>query len=246
MMRLLTGRGFVASVQYSHRAPSSGSLTMPIRSTLAALAGCALATACMLPRAVHTPPEAHLEYRYYDVIGSSVGELMASLQQGGPEATSTRIYFARTSWTVEWHGDWAPDSAGCKVIGSRTRLESQMALPRWRSAGASADVAADWSVFVRNLSMHEHGHVENAVAASREVDSRLRNLERPSCDTMEAAARATIDSIVAVFRAQDEAYDERTRHGEVQGAVWPPRAARNLRQPGSNDVFRDPPIRPVQ
>ncbi len=88
----------------------------------------------------------------------------------------------------------------------------------------------------------ERGHVVNAVAASREVDSRLRNLARPECDGMEAAARATIDSIVAVFRAQDEAYDERTRHGEAQGAVWPPRAGRNMRQPGPNEAIRYAPL----
>lgn len=217
---------------------------MPMR-TAFVLAGCALLAACALhrPRPVRMPPEANLEYRYYDVLGGSAGELMAALQSAAPETTPGGTYFAKTTWTVTWHGEWTADSVGCKVITSQTELASQMALPRWRATGASADLTSDWNTFLRNLSLHEHGHVENAVSATREVDSRLRNLERPSCEGMEAAARATIDSVVAVFRGHDEAYDDRTRHGEVQGAVWPPRAARNLRQPGPTEVIRDPPLR---
>jgi len=219
---------------------------MSMRSTSPALAACALAAACASGglRLVHAPPEANLTYRFYDVSGSSTGELVAALQSAAPQATQTGTYFARTTWTVTWDGNWEVEGAACRVIRSTTTLESQMALPRWRVTGASADLTSDWNNFVRNLALHERGHVVNAVAASREVDSRLRTLERPSCDGMEAAARATIDSVVAVFRAQDEAYDERTRHGAAQGAVWPPRAARNMRQPGPGEVFHDPPIRP--
>ncbi len=216
-----------------------------MRTTPLALAACLLAAACALSRgnarAVHTPPEANLQRRYYRVAGSSVGELTASLESAAPEATQTGTYFARTTWTVVWHGDWAAADSACRVIASQTRLESQMALPRWEATGASADLTADWNTFVRNLALHENGHVLNAVAASREVDSRLRSLQAPSCGVMEATARTTIDSVIAVFRAQDEAYDARTRHGEAQGAVWPPRAARNLRQPGAGEIFRNPP-----
>jgi len=222
---------------------------MAMRSTPLALAVCLFAAACATSagraRPVRPPAEANLQHRYYRVSGASVGELMASMQSSAPEATQTGTYFARTTWTVEWHGDWTAADSACRVISSQTRLESQMALPRWEATAASADLVADWNQFVRSLALHENGHVLNAVAASREVDSRLRSLQAPSCDVMEATARATIDSVIAVFRAQDEAYDARTRHGEAQGAVWPPRAARNLRQPGPGEVFRNPPLAPT-
>lgn len=216
---------------------------MAMRPVLLVLGACAFAAACAHGRAlVRMPHEANLVYRYYEVSGGSVGELTAALQAASPEVTRTGTFFAKTTWTVVWDGEWTADSTACRILRSQTKLESQMALPRWETTGASADLASDWNAFVRNLTLHEHGHVVNAVAASREVDTRLRNLERPSCDGMEAAARATIDSIVAVFRAQDEAYDARTKHGEAQGAVWPPRAARNMRQPGPNEAFRNPPL----
>ena len=216
---------------------------MAMRPLLLVLVSSMLAVACAHGGAVvRMPHEANLVYRHYDVAGGSVGELTAALQAAAPETTPTGSFFAKTTWTVVWDGEWTADSTACRVIRSKTSLESQMALPRWKITAASADLASDWNAFVRNLTLHEHGHVVNAVAASREVDSRLRNLERASCDGMEEAARATIDSVVAVFRAQDEAYDHRTRHGEAQGAVWPPRATRNMRQPGRGDVFRNPPL----
>ncbi|HYH82074.1 MAG TPA: DUF922 domain-containing protein [Longimicrobium sp.] len=218
---------------------------MAMRSIFPPVAVCLFAAACAFtqrPRPVDIPAEANLHHRYYRVAGGSVGELLASLQSAAPEATQTDTYFARTTWTVIWQGDWTAADSTCGVISSHTRLESQMALPRWETTGGSADLTSDWNNFVRSLALHESGHVLNAVAASREVDSRLRNLRAPSCDVMEVTARATIDSVVAVFRAQDAAYDARTRHGEVQGAVWPPRAARNMRQPGAGEVFRNAPL----
>jgi predicted secreted Zn-dependent protease len=138
------------------------------------LAACMLTAACAansrLPRVPHAPPEANLTYRYYDVHGATAGQLMSALLASTPEATPTGTYFAKTNWTVTWHGEWTADSTACRVVRSTTSLESQMALPRWRATGASADLASDWNNFVRNLSLHERGHVVNALAASREVD----------------------------------------------------------------------------
>jgi predicted secreted Zn-dependent protease len=222
---------------------------MQMRLACSGLAACALAAACALPSDVgrrpriQMPPEANLQMRYYDVSGGTAGELMAALQQFGPGATDTGAFFAKTSWTVIWHGDWAPGPDGCAIVSSQTQLESQMAIPRWRTTAASADLAADWKNFVRNLEAHERGHVVNAVRASRAVDDGLRHLSLPACDGMEAAARARIDSIVASFRLVDEEYDARTRHGASQGAVWPPRATRNMQQPGPGEVFHNPPLR---
>ena len=152
---------------------------MAMRPVLLVLGACAFAVACAHRRGLVRPPaEANLVYNFYDVTGGSVGELMAALQSAGPESTPTGTFFAKTTWTVVWDGEWTTDSTACRVIRSHTRLESQMALPRWKSTGASADLTSDWNAFLRNLTLHENGHVVNAVAASREVDSRLRNLER--------------------------------------------------------------------
>src|SRR6185436_20283772 len=98
----------------------------------------------------------------------------------------------------------------------------------------------DWARFVRSLTGHENGHLVTAVAAARGVDERLRQL-RGGCGAMEAAARATIDSVVASFRVADADYDRRTGYGARQGAVWPPRTSPRLRIPGPQDAVRAPP-----
>jgi predicted secreted Zn-dependent protease len=189
------------------------------------------------------PPGANVAREYYDVTGSSVGEVLASLKEQGRAATQSDSNFARTSWTVTWTGEWAPPSGDtlCAVTSSTVQLESRMALPRWRpSPGAPAGLATDWASFVRKLVGHESGHLTTAVAAAREIDDQLKHL-RGSCATMETAAKAKIDSLVASFRLVDEDYDRRTAYGARQGAVWPPRTSPGLRIPGSQDAIRAAP-----
>ena len=195
------------------------------------------------PRLVREPAGANVERVYYDVLGGSVGELLASLKEQGRTATQSDSNFARTTWTVTWTGEWAPAPGDtlCAVTSSSVGLESRMALPRWRpSPGAPSGLASDWAGFVRRLVGHENGHLATAVAAAREVDARLEHLRGP-CATMEASARAAIDSVVATFRVADEDYDRRTAYGALQGAVWPPRTSPRLRIPGPHDAIRAPP-----
>ena len=195
-----------------------------------------------VPRPVREPAGANVQREYYDVMGGSVGEVLASLKEMGRTATQTDSNFARTTWTVTWTGEWAPASGDtlCAVTSSSVRLESRMALPRWRpSPGAPSGLATDWAGFVRKLTGHENGHLATAVAAAREVDEQLKHL-RDGCGTMEAAARAKIDSVVASFRLVDEDYDRRTGFGARQGAVWPPSTSPRLRIPGAQDAIHAP------
>jgi len=210
------------------------------------LAACAPRGAAAL-RPVREPAGANVERAYYDVEGASEGELLASLKENAGTATQTDSNFARTTWTVTWTGEWAPVAGDtlCATTSSTVRLESRMALPRWRpAAGGSTGLATDWARFVRSLTGHENGHLANAVEAARQVDERLKLL-RAGCGTMESAARATIDSVVAGFRAIDEDYDRRTANGALQGAVWPPRTSPRMRIPGPQDVIRSPPANVV-
>lgn len=194
-------------------------------------------------RPVREPAGANVERVYYEVIGGSAGELLASLKEQGRLATQTDSNFARTTWSVTWTGEWAPPPGDtlCAVTSSAVRLESRMALPHWRpSPGAPGDLSTDWARFVRNLAGHENGHLATAVAAAHRVDEQLKGL-RGTCASMEVAAKATMDSVVASFRAIDEAYDRTTLFGALQGAVWPPRTSSRLRVPGPQEAVTAPP-----
>lgn len=195
------------------------------------------------PRPVREPAGANVERDFYPVSGGSVGELLASLKQHAPAATQTDSNFARTTWSLTWDGEWAPATGDsvCAVTTSRVRLESRMALPRWRpEPGAPGDLATDWSKFVRSLTGHENGHLATAVSAAREVEEGLRRLRSP-CDAMHQRAEAAMDSIVASFRLVDEEYDRRTGFGALQGAVWPPRTSPRFRIPGPEEAVHAPP-----
>jgi hypothetical protein len=42
---------------------------------------------------------------------------------------------------------------------------------------------------------------------------------------MDGRTRMAASQVLAEHRERDRAYDERTRHGTTEGAIWPPRTA---------------------
>ena len=150
-----------------------------------------------------------------------MGELLASMhRQRPPEGYGvTRSFF---SWTTRWE----PVAGVCRVTQSRVTLRTEVRLPRWEPGpDAPPELVSQWRTFVENLRSHEHGHLELAVAALREVERELRRVQTPSCMSVQGAGNQAAQRVVSEYRARQRAYDERTRGGATQGVVWPPRPA---------------------
>jgi predicted secreted Zn-dependent protease len=121
---------------------------------------------------------------------------------------------------------WEPSGGVCRVTQSHVTLRTEVRLPRWEPGpDAPPELVSQWRTFVENLRSHEHGHLELAVAALREVERELRRVQTPSCMSVQGAGNQAAQRVLAAFRARDRAYDERTRGGATQGVVWPPRPA---------------------
>jgi len=184
---------------------------------LAACAGSAAPGPRPEPGGANPPAAANATYAYYDVTGTTVAELRTAMRQLGPPEG-----FGRTRWDLSWTARWQPVAGGCRVTSAVVTLRSEVRLPRWEP-GPDADAAlvAQWRTFMENLRVHEHGHLEIAVAAVHEAERTLWRLEAPSCRIMQGAANQAAERVLATFRARDRAYDTRTRHGFTQGAAWP-------------------------
>jgi predicted secreted Zn-dependent protease len=192
----------------------------------AVLAGCGASTAAgprARPEPAHpnAPAAANATFAYYDVTGATVAELFTSMRQQAPS-----LGFGQTLWNVTWAMRWEPTSGVCRVTQARVTLRTEVRLPRWEPGpGASPELVAQWRTFVENLRSHENGHLELAVAASREVERELRRIQTPSCMSVQGAGNQAAQRVISAFRARDRAYDIRTRGGATQGAVWPQRPA---------------------
>ncbi len=190
---------------------------------LAAGAACARAEAPAEP-APALVTRAAAEYVFYDVSGDTPAALRASLREGSAR-TLGGSHFARADWNVTWRARWEGDRT-CRVGSVDVRLTARVTLPRWDPpADAAPELVARWGAFMHALSLHEARHVDIGAEAAQAVRRAVEAESNTSCAGMDSRTRAAAERALAAHREKNREYDERTRHGVTEGAVWPPRAA---------------------
>lgn len=174
---------------------------------------------------------ASAEYVFYDVGGDTPGRVWASMREGSANTLGTTRTFGRTEWEVTWRARWEGPGM-CRVRSAEVQLTTRITLPRWvPPSDAPAELAALWNAFIRALSLHEARHADNAAAAARALRRELEAASAPSCGMMDGRTRTAASQVLEEYRERDRAYDERTRHGTTEGAVWPPRTAAEVPPP---------------
>jgi len=158
-------------------------------------------------------------YRFYDVAGAEPAEMLASMRAAAPGGSAG---YGRTDWAVGWRAAWSAAGSTCRASRVNVTTNAVVTLPRWTApSGSPPRVEAQWDSFVVALSRHEAGHVDLATAAGRQVRQAIEQMSASSCSGMDARARVEAAAILDAYRARNEEYDARTRHGATQNAVWP-------------------------
>ena len=126
----------------------------------------------------------------YDVAGSSVEEIRAAMTANSPES-----YWGYTRWYVSW-------TAQCEVT-----VKITYTYPNWTDyEGAEEELQDYWDTFIANLRIHERGHANHGLQAGFEIEE-TGCVEDPY-------------GIIETWGSQDTLYDDETKHGETQGAVF--------------------------
>jgi predicted secreted Zn-dependent protease len=135
----------------------------------------------------------------------------------------TLTFDAKTDWNVQSNYSFQRDGDQFVLDALRVRAKVVVTLPSWNPGQrVKPDLVARWVQCFRGLSRHEQGHVELARAAAAEVQRRLDSL--PACASAEeltAAAERTLNRTLEEFRQKERTYDQVTKHGITQGAVFP-------------------------
>ena len=183
------------------------------------------ATACVTaprPRAaILLPPSVWPQgtaIHWYDIEGDTEAELRAQLDVKGPEG-----HDAYTAWHVTWRFPFTQTGEGCTTGPVTTDVHINVTLPRWRGPADERDpVVRRWRRYLDALKEHESGHRETGFRAATDISDTLPGLPpKPTCEAAEEAANATAREVLERYRTADTDYDEETRHGATQGAVFP-------------------------
>ena len=155
----------------------------------------------------------NVSVEYYDVSGADVGAIRASMNARRPtDPRDGQPHDAVTSWHISFR--YRNDPGGCHA-SQDPEFSAVVTLPRLANeGGVSSETLARWRRFTAALEAHEAGHARWAYEHLGDVKAAL---SAPSCAGAGAAGEAAIRRIAL----DDGAYDQQTRHGATQGAVFP-------------------------
>jgi predicted secreted Zn-dependent protease len=182
----------------------------------------AVAVAGLLLQATSVSPRVDETVEYYDVTGSSAPELRAVMDRLGPETDDGERFDALTIWHVRWRYRYESDGDACAISAFTTSVEIRMTLPRWSFRAAGSPLAERWDRYIDALVDHERRHADIGVRAAEAIQRQVSALEPAStCALLEETIQEHAERLLDQYRDEEIRYDERTRHGATQGAVFP-------------------------
>lgn len=162
------------------------------------------------------------QIKWYDIQGDTEAELRAEMDAKGPEVDGVRND-AYTRWHVTWRFPYVRSEEGCATGPVTADVRVVVTLPRWLGYQDESDpLMRRWRKYLEALKTHEGGHRDTGFDAASELGVELSALPpQPTCDQAEEVANALAMKILEKYRKADVDYDNETRHGEAQGALFP-------------------------
>jgi predicted secreted Zn-dependent protease len=169
------------------------------------------------------PPVVNEEYEYYEVCGCCEEELHCDLKKKCVTWTDGKKYDSLTSWDIKWDHQYDRASKTCSVNSFRPVINFTFRYPKWnRTDKAPKSLMGKWDRYLKSLIAHETGHRDLVVEAVNDLSRVVVQLPpAPSCDDLDRNVRALFRKSMEKMKQDQREYDETTKHGTTQGAVFP-------------------------
>lgn len=184
-------------------------------------AGTALVVALVLVPAQATPIlKASVEN--YTVTGNTESEVRRSLDQS-PLSPDGRRRIGYTQADIYWKYQFRESGGKCRVVSVAVTLTTTTTLPLWQAPpGASRTLRERWNAFLVALTAHEQGHSDIGLAAAKHIEDALWRAPTPkTCKGYDDALGKIANGLFDAATKEQEAYDERTDHGALEGVKFP-------------------------
>jgi predicted secreted Zn-dependent protease len=179
----------------------------------------AMATFCLRSHAA----DAALTVNTYDVRGSTVNEIASDLNRNSPLVVQGRRMQGRTEWNIQTSYHWRTDGHSCVLDQFDATLKVEMILPHWiPPRRPSPQLLQQWERYIAALRKHEDGHLEIGEDAQQEMLVRAKSLgPAPDCDLLAQRIDDLVAAVIDAHHKLELEYDDKTNHGETQGAHFP-------------------------
>jgi predicted secreted Zn-dependent protease len=169
------------------------------------------------------PPVVKETYEYYEIKGNSEDQLRSEMCRNGCKWKDGKIYDSITSWHVKWAYDYDRSPDTCSAKSFKVFVDVAFRYPKWvRTDDVPGQLVAKWDRYMNSLVEHETGHRDMAVEAAAELARDVAGLPpAPTCEELDRAVKSLCRERLNRLNDGAKEYDEATRHGSVQGAIFP-------------------------
>ncbi|MEK6742940.1 MAG: DUF922 domain-containing protein [Nitrospirota bacterium] len=163
------------------------------------------------------------KYEYYEVCGCDEEAIHCDLRQKCVTWKDGHKYDSLTSWDVKWDHEYDRTSETCAINSFKPIVEITFRYPKWkRTDDAPLSLIKKWDRYVNNLIIHENIHRDIVLEAAADLSRAVAQLSSsPSCAELDRTVRALFRVRMGKMHRDQREYDEVTKHGVTQGAVFP-------------------------
>ena len=109
----------------------------------------------------------------------------------------------------------------CHIKDVRVGMHIIVQYPVWnKDQYTGAAIAGRWNSMIKNLIVHEQGHITRNVQIANELVAALNAMPSVPCEQFIQRAEAIIAQYVRALEASNSSYDHATNHGQTQGAIF--------------------------
>jgi predicted secreted Zn-dependent protease len=175
---------------------------------------------------VKSPPtqsQVKVNVNYYSIYGSNVEQIRKALRtQGILSKKDGKRYAGLTQWFVQWRYHYQQYPQQCRLTNVTVNTTVTITLPQWKiSTNPPQGLRLKWNQFSQALRKHEDNHKRHGLLAAQEISNTLQRFPPSStCSQLEQKANQTAQLIIEKYQQADLLYDQKTRHGTTEGAVF--------------------------
>jgi predicted secreted Zn-dependent protease len=158
----------------------------------------------------------------YAITGRTAAELRVQMDRLGPRAEDGTIYDANTRSELSWRYTFQASLDGCRISTADIGLSVVYVMPKWADYnGGPREVRDSWDRYYGRLTIHEQGHRDVGMQVAADLERDLLDMRRRYCDELGRDAEEMARGSLKTLKDRNRAYDDRTRHGADEGAVFP-------------------------
>jgi len=169
------------------------------------------------------PPVVMEKQVYYEITGQDERELRKQMRLNCSSWSDGHTYDALTHWRVTWDYGYERTPGACSPDSFQANIEITTRYPKWLAADeAPLPLREKWDTYLASLVTHETGHRDMAVEAVQDLTRAVAGMPTaPTCAELDRKIRCLCHERMQKLNSEAKEYDEATRHGYAQGAVFP-------------------------